>query len=64
MQAFFTGYGLGDGSSEKSVHFIMDHSGRPSGQAYVKFRSPEEARAAQVLDKEKIGKLPSPAAMP
>jgi hypothetical protein len=56
MQAFFTGFGLGDGSSDPAIHFIRDHSGRPSGQAYVVFRTPEEARAGQVLDKEKIGK--------
>ena len=36
---------------------MMDHSGRPSGQALVVFETPEDAQEALKLDKEKIGAL-------
>lgn len=34
---------------------VFDHTGRPSGQAYVEFETVEEAQHAVKLDKEKIG---------
>jgi len=48
---FFQGFGVTEGG----VHMHHDHTGRPSGQAYVVFETAAEAQHALKLDKEKIG---------
>lgn len=50
-QTFFSGFKV----SPDGVHIMMDHTGRPSGQAMVVFETPADAQEAMRLDKEKIG---------
>jgi hypothetical protein len=50
-QSFFSGCKV----AADGVHIMMDHTGRPSGQALVAFETAADAQEAMRLDKEKIG---------
>ncbi|KAH0934471.1 hypothetical protein HID58_011588 [Brassica napus] len=41
--------------SEDSVHVTVNGEGRPTGDAFVEFRSAEESRAAMVKDRKTLG---------
>jgi len=50
-QSFFSAFKV----AADGVHIMMDHTGRPSGQALVVFETSADAQEATRLDKEKIG---------
>lgn len=51
IKAFFSAFKV----AEDGIHIMMDHTGRPSGQALVVFETSADAQEAMRLDKEKIG---------
>ena len=51
IKKFFDDFDLAD----DVVHITYNSSGRPSGEAFVKFSSPDESKAAMVKDKMTLG---------
>uniref|UniRef100_A0A7N0TIK1 RRM domain-containing protein n=1 Tax=Kalanchoe fedtschenkoi TaxID=63787 RepID=A0A7N0TIK1_KALFE len=41
--------------SEDAIHFVLNWEGRPSGDAFVKFASAEDSKAAMVKDRMSVG---------
>eukprot|EP00897_Mesotaenium_endlicherianum_P001772 jgi/Mesen1/1622/ME000135S00617 len=51
VMEFFEGFEL----NENSIHIVTNNEGRNSGEAFVEFVTPDDARAAMSKDRCKIG---------
>lgn len=51
IRDFFKNYDL----SEDSIHITLNLEGRPTGEAYVEFASPEDSKAAMAKDRMTLG---------